>query len=52
MTNKCKNTDLSYFVRECGDILGISEKVGERRNNPKAIMRHVLESIINFKKLN
>lgn len=52
ITNKCQNSDLSYFVKECGDFLGISEKLGERRNNPKTILRHVLESIINFKKLN
>jgi len=34
------------------DILGILSKLEENRNNPKAIMRDVLASIINFKNLN
>ena len=50
VTNKCTNEDLDYFVKECGDILGVSEKVN--KNDAKAIIGHVLEQLINFKKLN
>lgn len=42
---------MEYFVREAGDILGVSDKV-KNRGNPKAIIRYVLEQIINFKKMN
>lgn len=51
ITNKCNNEDLDYFVKECGDILGVSDKVGNK-SNAKAIIRHVLEQLVNFKKLN
>ena len=47
VTNKCSNTDLDYYVRECGDILGLKNK-----NNSKGILRSILQELINFKKLN
>ncbi len=50
LTNKCENKDLEYFVRESGDILGVSEKV-KNRGHPKAIIKYILEQIINFKKM-
>lgn len=51
ITNKCTNEDLDYFVKECGDILGVSDKVANK-SNAKAIIKHVLEQLVNFKKLN
>ena len=30
LTNKCEDGDLEYFVREAGDILGVSDKVKNR----------------------
>lgn len=51
ITNKCTNEDLDYFVKECGDILGVSDKV-TNKSNAKAIIKHVLEQLVNFKKLN
>jgi len=42
---------LEYFVREAGDILGISDKVKNRAES-KAIIRYIVEQIINFKKMN
>lgn len=50
MTNKCEDSDIEYFVREAGDILGISDKV-KNRTEPKAIIRYIVEQIINFKKM-
>jgi len=38
-------------VREAGDILGVSDKV-KNRSEPKAIIKYLLEQIINFKKNN
>lgn len=51
VTNKCSNDDVEYFIRECGDILGISDKV-KNKGDPKAILGYVLEQLISFKKLN
>lgn len=48
-TNKCNNKDLEYFVREAGDILGVSDKVNNR-TNPKSIIRYLFEQIVNFKR--
>lgn len=47
MTNKCNNSDLDYYIRECGDILGLKNKT-----NSKGILRSILSELINFKKLN
>jgi len=47
VTNKCNNEDLDYYVKECGDILGVGEL-----NDAKSIIRHVLDQLVNFKKLN
>lgn len=45
VTNKCTNDDLDFFVRECGDILGISDKV-KVKNDAKAIIGYVLEQLV------
>lgn len=45
LTNKCNNEDLDFFVRECGDILGISDKV-KAKNDPKAVLGYVLEQLV------
>jgi intraflagellar transport protein 52 len=52
VTNKCNTAeDLDYFVKECGDILGVSDKV-KNKNDPKAIISYILEQLVSFKKLN
>jgi intraflagellar transport protein 52 len=45
LTNKCEDSDIEYFVREAGDILGISDKV-KNRAEPKAIIRYIAEQIV------
>lgn len=47
MTNKCSNDDLAYFVSECGDILGISDKI-KSKSDPKAIISYVLTQLVNL----
>jgi hypothetical protein len=47
LTNKCTNNDLDFFVRECGDILGLTDKV-KNRNDPKAIISYVLEQLVSI----
>lgn len=51
LTNKCENKDLEYFVKEAGDILGVSEKV-KNRSNSKAIIKYILEQVVAMKKMN
>jgi intraflagellar transport protein 52 len=53
ITNKCNNDDedLDYYIKECGDILGISGKI-ENKGDPKAILSYLFGQIANFKKLN
>lgn len=45
VTNKCNNEDLDFFVRECGDILGVADKV-KVKNDPKAIVSYILEQLV------
>lgn len=45
LTNKCNNEDLDFFVREAGDILGVSDKA-RRKNDSKAILAHILEELV------
>lgn len=45
LTNKCEDNDLEYFIREAGDILGISDKV-KNRSEPKAILKYILDQIV------
>jgi intraflagellar transport protein 52 len=45
LTNKCEDNDLEYFIREAGDILGISDKV-KNRTEPKAILKYILDQIV------
>jgi intraflagellar transport protein 52 len=52
LTNKCSDDDLEYFVRECGDILGISNKLPVNKRSAKDILEHVLQHVVEFKKLN
>jgi intraflagellar transport protein 52 len=50
ITNKCNDNDLEYYVRECGDILGISSKLSKENCDAKHILEHVLVQIVEFKK--
>jgi len=51
LTNKCNDADLEFYVRECGDIMGITSKV-DNKTDPKAILSYVFSQLVNFKKLN
>jgi intraflagellar transport protein 52 len=50
LTNKCNDDDLEYYIRECGNLLGISEKVEEK--DAKHVLDFVFRAIVNWKKLN
>jgi intraflagellar transport protein 52 len=46
LTNKCTNVD--FFVRQCGDVLGVSKHVQDMEN-PKAILHYVFMELVKFK---
>ena len=51
LTNKCNDDDLEYYIRECGEILGVMEKLTEENRDAKHVLDHVFRSIVNWKKL-
>ena len=44
--------DLEYYVRECGAILGVSQKLPPEQRTGKHILEHIFTQIVEFKKLN
>lgn len=52
LTNKCDDADLEYFVREAGDILGVSGKLDPEKRTGKHIIEYIFRQIVDFKKLN
>jgi len=51
LTNKCGDNDLDFFIRQAGDILGITQRLGDNRT-AKHILSYVFNGIVKFKKLN
>ncbi|XP_013080339.1 intraflagellar transport protein 52 homolog isoform X1 [Biomphalaria glabrata] len=52
ITNKCSDDDLEYYVRECGDILGVTHNLPQESRTAKHILEHIFTQIVEFKKLN
>lgn len=48
LTNKCSDEDIDYYVRQCGDVLGVSKHVADMEN-PKAILHYVFMELVKFK---
>lgn len=44
------DSDLEYYVRECGDILGVSSKLPQEKRSGKDILDHVFTQLVEFKK--
>ena len=44
--------DLEYYVRECGEILGVSNKLPADSRDAKHILEHIFAQVVEFKKLN
>ena len=44
--------DLEYYVRECGEILGVTAKLPPGSHTAKDILSHVFTQIVEFKKFN
>ncbi|XP_028406358.1 intraflagellar transport protein 52 homolog [Dendronephthya gigantea] len=52
VTNKCSEEDMEYYVRECGEILGVTNKLPADARDAKHILEYVLAQVAEFKKLN
>eukprot|EP00127_Corallochytrium_limacisporum_P003027 Clim_evm74s144 gene=Clim_evmTU74s144 len=51
LTNKCTNSDPEFCIIECGNILGVACEIPlDKQTNAKAIMAHILRSVIDYKK--
>lgn len=51
LTNKCTEEDLEYYVRECGEVLGVSAQLPAGQSSAKHVLDFVLRKLIAFKKL-
>jgi intraflagellar transport protein 52 len=52
LTNKCKgDNDLEYYIKECGDILGINDKLSADKKNGRHVLEYVMRQLVQFKKL-
>ncbi|XP_067935005.1 intraflagellar transport protein 52 homolog [Watersipora subatra] len=52
ITNKCSDSDLEYYVRECGDILGVTKNLAADSRDAKHILEYIMAQVVEFKKLN
>ncbi|KAI8825976.1 uncharacterized protein EV422DRAFT_491623 [Fimicolochytrium jonesii] len=52
LTNKCTDEDLEYYVRECGAILGVNERLEADKRDAKHVLEFVFRSVVGWKKLN
>uniref|UniRef100_A0A3Q3WLF6 Uncharacterized protein n=1 Tax=Mola mola TaxID=94237 RepID=A0A3Q3WLF6_MOLML len=52
LTNKCTDDDLEFYVRKCGEILGVIPKLDKDQRDAKHILEHIFFQVAEFKKLN
>ncbi|XP_037534607.1 intraflagellar transport protein 52 homolog [Nematolebias whitei] len=52
LTNKCTDDDLEFYVRKCGEILGVTPKLDKTQRDAKHILEHIFFQVVEFKKLN
>lgn len=51
LTNKCNDDDIEYYVKECGDIMGVSQHV-QNPDDPKAVLSYIFQEIVKYKSSN
>ena len=44
--------DLEYYVRECGNILGVAQKLDGESQSAKHVLSFIFDRIVEFKKFN
>lgn len=54
LTNKCNDSDLEFYIREAGEILGVSKDIEAMSfglgSDPKAILWKILDEVVHYKK--
>lgn len=48
ITNKCSDDDIEYYIKECGDILGINQYVNNP-DDPKAVLSYIFQELVKYK---
>ncbi|XP_068598820.1 intraflagellar transport protein 52 homolog [Brachionichthys hirsutus] len=51
LTNKCTDDDLEFYVRKCGEILGVTPKLDKEQRDAKHILEHIFFQVVEFKKM-
>ena len=44
--------DLEYFLRECGNILGVANRLEPEKRDGKHILEYIFKQVVEFKKTN
>ncbi|CAG0901067.1 unnamed protein product [Darwinula stevensoni] len=52
ITNKCSDSDLEYYIRECGEILGATARIPPGSRDAKRVLEFLFFQLVEFKKLN
>jgi len=51
LTNKCKDEDLDFYVRQSAEVLGIPDKLPEGRRTAKHCLELMLRELVNWKRV-
>eukprot|EP01116_Phalansterium_solitarium_P020480 TRINITY_DN6061_c0_g1_i1.p1 TRINITY_DN6061_c0_g1~~TRINITY_DN6061_c0_g1_i1.p1 ORF type:complete len:446 (-),score=156.17 TRINITY_DN6061_c0_g1_i1:213-1550(-) len=52
LTNLCNDEDLEYYVKECGDVLGVTQHLKADNRSAKHVLEYIMKAVVNWKKLN
>jgi len=52
LTNKCTDEDLDFYIRQSGEILGVTPKLTVDRRSAKHILEYIFKELVGFKKMN
>jgi intraflagellar transport protein 52 len=52
LTNKCTDDDLEFYIRECGEVLGVSRHLQQSERNAKGIIAYIASRVLEYKCLN
>merc|ERR1712054_437648 len=52
LANKCTDDDLEYYIRESGDILGVTSNLKPEQRDGRHVLENIFKQICAWKKLN
>jgi len=52
LTNKCNDSDLDYFIREAGELLGVTHQLRPEQRDARHVLSHIFKQVVAWKKLN